>query len=38
MLYEFFVLIRALCTGGMTIFWLESELIEHADDVEFVQS
>ena len=38
MLYAFFVLIRALCTGGMTIFRLESELMEHADPVEFVQS
>lgn len=37
MLYEFLVLIRALCTGGITIFLLESELMVHEDDVEFVQ-
>lgn len=36
MLYEFLVLIRALWTGGMTIFSLESEPTEHADAVEFV--
>ena len=37
MLYDFLVLIRALCTGGMTSFRLESEETEHADEVEFVQ-
>ena len=38
MLYDFLVLIRPLCTGGMTSFRLESEVAEHADDVEFVQA
>jgi len=38
MLYDFLVLMRALCTGGTTVFRPELGVTEHAEDVEFVQS